>query len=67
MKRMNIDRDDMQTIFRGLDVDASGELDYVEFCHHLGSCKKQDPLMLSILTKYAVMEVRTLNLFRTQL
>ena len=60
MKRMDIERTDMRTIFRALDSDASGEVDYVEFCHHLGSCKKRDPLMLSALTRYAVMEVRTL-------
>ena len=60
MKRMDIDRDDMQTIFRGLDSDGCGEVDYVEFCYQLGSCKKRDPLMISSLTRYAVMEVRTL-------
>lgn len=60
MKRMDIERDDMRTIFRALDADASGEVDYVEFCHQLGTCKKRDQLMLSTLTRYAVMEVRAL-------
>ena len=45
MTFMDIERDDMQTIFKVLDSDGSGEVDYVEFCHHLGSCKKRDPLM----------------------
>ena len=46
MTFMDIERDDMQTIFKVLDTDGSGEVDYVEFCHHLGSCKKRDPLMM---------------------
>ena len=28
------------------------QVDYVEFCHHLGSCKKRDPLMMSSLTRW---------------
>ena len=44
----------METVFRALDEDASGELDYVEFCHQLGSCKRRDPLMLGALTRYSV-------------
>ncbi|CAK9003097.1 unnamed protein product, partial [Durusdinium trenchii] len=60
MKFMDIERDDMQTIFNVLDSDGSGEVDYVEFCHHLGSCKKRDPLMMSSLTRYSVMEMRNL-------
>eukprot|EP00438_Fugacium_kawagutii_P036020 Skav207009 [mRNA] locus=scaffold1554:171142:178241:- [translate_table: standard] len=51
MAHMDIERDDMQTIFKVLDADRSGEVDYVEFCHHLGSCKKRDPLMMSSLTR----------------
>lgn len=47
-------------IFNVLDSDGSGEVDYVEFCHHLGSCKKRDPLMMSSLTRYSVMEMRNL-------
>lgn len=52
MAHMDIERDDMQTIFKVLDADRSGEVDYVEFCHHLGSCKKRDPLMMSSLTRH---------------
>lgn len=44
----------METVFHALDDDASGELDYVEFCHQLGSCKRRDPLMLTALTRYNV-------------
>lgn len=60
MAFMDIERDDMQTIFKVLDCDGSGEVDYVEFCHHLGSCKKRDPLMMSSLTRYSVLELRNL-------
>eukprot|EP00435_Cladocopium_sp_Y103_P013258 s3843_g3.t1 len=60
MAFMDIERDDMQTIFKVLDADGSGEVDYVEFCHHLGSCKKRDPLMMSSLTRYSVLELRNL-------
>lgn len=60
MAFMDIERDDMQTIFKVLDSDGSGEVDYVEFCHHLGSCKKRDPLMMSSLTRYSVLELRNL-------
>lgn len=60
MQRMDIERSDMETVFHALDDDASGELDYVEFCHQLGSCKRRDPLMLTALTRYNVMEVKTL-------
>ena len=58
MAFMDIERDDMQTIFNVLDSDGSGEVDYVEFCHHLGSCGKRDPLMMSSLTRYSVMEMK---------
>jgi len=60
MKRMDIERSDMETVFHALDEDASGELDYVEFCHQLGSCKRRDQLMLTALTRYNVMEVKSM-------
>lgn len=60
MAFMDIERDDMQTIFQVLDSDGSGEVDYVEFCHHLGSCGKRDPLMMSSLTRYSIMELKNL-------
>jgi len=60
MAFMDIERDDMQTIFKVLDTDGSGEVDYVEFCHHLGSCGKRDPKMMSSLTGYSIMELKNL-------
>ena len=60
MDFMDIERDDMETIFRVLDADGYGEVDYVEFCHHLGSLQKRDPLMISSLTRYSVLELRNL-------
>ena len=60
MARMDIERSEVETLFKALDADASGELDFLEFCYHLGSCKRRDPLMLSALTRYGVMEVKTL-------
>eukprot|EP00435_Cladocopium_sp_Y103_P020721 s520_g5.t1 len=60
MARMDIERSEMETLLKALDADASGELDFLEFCYHLGSCKRRDPLMLSALTRYGVMEVKTL-------
>lgn len=59
MQRMQLNRTDMETVFRALDDDASGELEYLEFCYHLGTDLSRDPLMLTALSRYCVMEVNT--------
>ena len=37
------------------------QVDYVEFCHHLGSCKKRDPLMMSSLTRWGPCKCATIG------
>eukprot|EP00438_Fugacium_kawagutii_P004682 Skav205563 [mRNA] locus=scaffold1407:50319:51971:- [translate_table: standard] len=59
MQRMELGRSDMKTVFQALDDDASGEVDYLEFCYHLGIDLTRDPLMLQALTRYCVMEGNT--------
>ncbi|CAE7519681.1 CACNA1E [Symbiodinium sp. CCMP2592] len=53
MQVMDIKRDDMQTIFRVLDSDDSGEVSYFEFCQHLGSFLERDPVVMHSLVKRA--------------
>ncbi|CAJ1386978.1 unnamed protein product [Effrenium voratum] len=55
---MDIHRDDMQTIFRVLDTDWSGEVSYLEFCQHLAGFFERDPTILQSLLKYSILEVR---------
>ncbi|CAE7337450.1 unnamed protein product [Symbiodinium natans] len=58
----DIKREDMQTIFRVLDSDDSGEVSYLEFCQHLGSFLERDPVVMHSLVKYSIMELRKLTL-----
>lgn len=58
MDIMDIKREDMETIFRVLDDDCSGEVSYIEFCQHLASFWERDPVMLQSLVKYSIMEIR---------
>lgn len=58
MDIMDIKRSDMETIFRVLDEDCSGEVSYIEFCQHLASFWERDPIMLQSLVKYSIMEIR---------
>jgi len=58
MDIMDIKRADMETIFRVLDEDCSGEVSYIEFCQHLASFWERDPVMLQSLLKYSIMEIR---------
>lgn len=60
MQVMDIKRDDMQTIFRVLDSDDSGEVSYFEFCQHLGSFLERDPVVMHSLVKFSIMELRKL-------
>ncbi|CAE7472753.1 Ca-alpha1D [Symbiodinium natans] len=58
MEQMDITREDMETIFNVLDSNHSGEVDYVEFCQHLGNFRKRDQHMMPSLIKYSIMEIR---------
>lgn len=58
MEQMDIMREDMETIFNVLDSNRSGEVDYVEFCQHLGNFRKRDLHMMPSLIKYSIMEIR---------
>ena len=55
---MDVKREDMQTIFRVLDSDDSGEVSYLEFCQHLGSFSARDPVVMHSLVKFSIMELR---------
>jgi len=58
MQLMDIQRDDITSIFEVLDADSSGEVSYLEFCQHLGSFFERDPNVMHALVKYSIMELR---------
>lgn len=58
MQYMDIQRDDIETIFNVLDDDRSGEVSYYEFCKHLGSFFERDPKIVNSVVKYSMMEIR---------
>lgn len=60
MEIMDLNRDDMATVFRVLDADSTEEVPYLEFCQHLGSFFKRDPVIMQSLVRYSVLEVRKL-------
>lgn len=37
MTECGLEKTDMQTLFNAMDIDGSGEVDYVEFCAELGA------------------------------
>ena len=45
MEIMDLKRDDMATVFRVLDTESTEEVPYLEFCQHLGSFFKRDPVL----------------------
>ena len=51
MQVMDIRREDMETIFRVLDSDMSGEVSYFEFCQHLSGFFERDPAIMQSLIK----------------
>lgn len=58
MHCMDIQRDDVETIFNVLDEDRSGEVSYLEFCKHLGSFFERDPKIIGSVVKYSMMEIK---------
>ena len=58
MQQMDIRRDEMETIFKVLDDDNSGEVSYLEFCQNIGGFLKRDPVIMHSLVHAAVLELR---------
>lgn len=58
MQQMDIRRDEMETIFKVLDDDNSGEVSYLEFCQNIGGFLKRDPVIMHSLVHSAVLELR---------
>ena len=58
MEVMDLKRDDMAMVFNVLDSESTQEVPYLEFCQHLGSFFKRDPVIMHSLVKYSVMELR---------
>ncbi|CAJ1370896.1 unnamed protein product [Effrenium voratum] len=58
MEVMDLKRDDMAMGFNVLDSESTQEVPYLEFCQHLGSFFKRDPVIMHSLVKYSVMELR---------
>ncbi|CAJ1362216.1 unnamed protein product [Effrenium voratum] len=58
MEAMDLKRDDMAMGFNVLDSESTQEVPYLEFCQHLGSFFKRDPVIMHSLVKYSVMELR---------
>ncbi|CAJ1403947.1 unnamed protein product [Effrenium voratum] len=60
MRHMDIRREDMKTIFQVLDKDNAGEVSHFQFCQHVGSFSKRDPVIMHSIVKYTVLELRKL-------
>lgn len=60
MDFMDIAREEVEVVFNVLDGNASEEVDYLEFCKHLSTFRKRDPVMMQSMMKYSVMELRHL-------
>jgi len=58
MMKLEVQADDLDALFRVLDADGSGDLDYEEFCDELVSLKSEDQQTLLILTRYAVQQIQ---------
>jgi len=58
MMRLEVQAEDLDQLFRVLDADGSGDLDYEEFCEELVSLKAEDQQTLLILTRFAVQQIQ---------
>ncbi|CAK9115481.1 unnamed protein product [Durusdinium trenchii] len=58
MQVMDLKREDMAMVFNVLDSESTQEVSYLEFCQHLGSFFKRDPVIMHSLVKYSIMELR---------
>jgi len=57
MKLMDVKRDNIDAIFRLLDADGSGGLDYKEFCNELYTLQSNDQRMMIAMTRLGVQEL----------
>jgi len=57
MVLLDVQREDMEGIFKILDVDNSGDLDYEEFCEELIQLESNDQRMMLAMTRFSVHEV----------
>jgi len=57
MQHMDIARDEVEVVFNVLSGKGT-EVDYMEFCQHLNTFNKRDPMMIQSMIKYSVMELR---------
>lgn len=57
MEHMDIARDEVEVVFNVLSGKGT-DVDYMEFCQHLSTFNKRDPLMIQSMIKYSVMELR---------
>jgi len=58
MLRLDVQAEDLDALFRVLDQDGSGDLDYEEFCDELVALKSEDQQTLLILTRFAVQQIQ---------
>merc|ERR1719145_265162 len=58
MKVMDIKQQDMEVVFKILDEDASGDVNYGEFIENLHKMKSHDGHTLLVFIKYYVTEIR---------
>jgi len=55
---MEIHRDDLETTFKLLDVDQSGDLDYEEFCEELIQLESHDQRLSMAMVRFSVNQIR---------
>jgi len=58
MMLLDVQEGDLEAIFKLLDQDASGDLDYEEFCEELIQLETQDQRLTLALTRLTVVEIR---------
>jgi len=59
MLLLDVQKSDIEAIFRILDEDGSGDLDYEEFCEELIQLESSDQRTMLALTRLLVTEIRT--------
>jgi len=58
MAVLDVQEGDLEAIFKILDMDGSGDLDYEEFCDELVQLESQDTRMMIALTRFSVQDLR---------
>jgi len=59
MTMMDVQQSEIESIFKMLDSDGSGVLDYEEFCDELIELQSQDARMTMALIRFNILDVRT--------